>query len=81
MKNSILLITRFFLTKTKLTDQQGRDAIANAITEIEASTCIRLKPRDSTNQNDPYVLFKDDGGCWSYIGRTKSDSSQAQTVS
>jgi len=59
-------------------NQRGREAIANAALAFQASTCIRLKPRDQSNQNDPYVNFEVRDGCWSYIGRTGGAS---QTIS
>jgi hypothetical protein len=38
-----------------------------AIAEFHAKTCIRFRPRISSDKD--YVQFVHDGGCWSYIGR------------
>jgi len=48
-------------------NSQERRIIDAAIADYSANTCIRIVPR--TNEND-YVEFIKDGGCYSYWGRT-----------
>ena len=48
-------------------DARGRQVISEAISVYHANTCIRIVPKTSTDTD--YIEFKQEGGCYSNIGR------------
>jgi len=55
----------------------ARQAIWDAITEVERISCIRFRPRTSEQY---YIRFIRGSGCWSYVGQVQINGGQPISI-
>lgn len=61
-------------------NKRARKAVNDAAAIFERNTCIRLVPR-RPEDHKTYLKLVDDGGCWSYMGRTEESGPQELSLS
>jgi len=51
-------------------DAAQQQAIRAGLDKIEQATCLRFVPRVASEHPDYVAVIGEDGGCWSYVGRS-----------